>query len=66
MFSVSGQVDAIGQIVGGPGVGLVGNLSIRAALLVSALLLSPVVPLYQLAIRRTRALQSVALKESAQ
>jgi DHA3 family tetracycline resistance protein-like MFS transporter len=53
MFSVTGQADAIGQIAGGPGVGAIGNLSIRAALVTSALLLSPVLPLYHFAIRRT-------------
>ncbi len=54
IFSVSGQADAIGQIAGGPVVGAVGNASIRAALLSSALLLSPVLPLYAMAIRRDR------------
>jgi DHA3 family tetracycline resistance protein-like MFS transporter len=52
MFSVSSQVDAIGQIGGGPAVGAIGNVSIRAALVVSALILSPALPLYALAIRR--------------
>lgn len=52
MFSVSGQVDAVGQIVGGPGVGVIGNVSIRAALLASALLLTPVLSLYAVAMRR--------------
>jgi DHA3 family tetracycline resistance protein-like MFS transporter len=52
MFSVRGQADAIGQIAGGPAVGAIGNASIRAALVTSALLLSPVLPLYALAIRR--------------
>jgi DHA3 family tetracycline resistance protein-like MFS transporter len=52
MFSVGGQADAVGQIVGGPAVGAIGNLSIRAALVASALILSPVLPLYVLAIRR--------------
>jgi hypothetical protein len=33
-------------------VGVIGNRSIRAALVTSALLLSPVLPLYALAIRR--------------
>jgi len=51
IFSVSGQVDAIGQIVGGPAVGAVGNASIRAALVISAVLLTPVLPLYRLAMR---------------
>jgi len=53
LFSVSGQVDAIGQIAGGPGVGAIGNRSLRAALVTSALILSPVLPLYTLAIRRS-------------
>jgi DHA3 family tetracycline resistance protein-like MFS transporter len=52
MFSVGSQVDAIGQIAGGPAVGVIGNTSIRAALIASALILSPVLPLYVLAIRR--------------
>ena len=54
MFSVSGQADAVGQIAGGPAVGAIGNRSMRAALVTSALLLSPVLPLYALAIRRTK------------
>jgi DHA3 family tetracycline resistance protein-like MFS transporter len=45
MFSVSSQVDAIGQVAGGPGIGLIGNTSIRAAIVASALILLPVVPL---------------------
>ena len=53
IFSVGGQVDAIGQIAGGPAVGAIGNASIRAALVTSALLLSPVLPLYATAIRRS-------------
>jgi DHA3 family tetracycline resistance protein-like MFS transporter len=53
-FSLTGQADAIGQIAGGPGIGLVGNRSIRLALLASALVLSPVLPLYGLAVRQTR------------
>jgi DHA3 family tetracycline resistance protein-like MFS transporter len=52
MFSVGGQVDAIGQIAGGPIVGVIGNASIRAALVASALILSPALPLYSLAARR--------------
>jgi DHA3 family tetracycline resistance protein-like MFS transporter len=54
LFSVSGQADAIGQIAGGPAVGAIGNRSIRAALVTSALLLSPVLPLYTLAMRSMR------------
>ncbi|MBN1660091.1 MAG: hypothetical protein JXA93_16945 [Anaerolineae bacterium] len=52
LFSVSGQVDALGQIAGGPAIGAVGNASIRLALVVSAALLSPAIPLYMLAARR--------------
>ena len=47
MLSMTSQLDALGQMAGGPIVGVVGNLrSIRAALTVSALLILPVVPLY--------------------
>lgn len=47
MFSLAGQLNAIGQVGGGPGVGAVGRWwSIRVALLCSALLLMPVLPLY--------------------
>lgn len=42
VISMSSQVDAIGQIAGGPAVGAIGNmLSIRAALLTSGVMLSP-------------------------
>ena len=53
MFSVYGQVDAIGQVTSGPIVGLIGNISVRAALVTSALILSPVLPLYGMTIRRS-------------
>ena len=52
MFSVRGQVDAIGQIASGPIMGVIGNASIRAALVASAAILSPVLPLYWITIRR--------------
>ncbi len=52
MFSVRGQVDAVGQITSGPVVGMIGNASIRAALVASAAILSPVLPLYWSTIRR--------------
>jgi len=54
MFSVSGQADAIGQIAGGPGVGAIGNRSLRTALLTSAALLTPVLPLYGVVFRQVR------------
>lgn len=47
VLSMISQVDAVGQMAGGPIVGAIGNLrSIRAALTGSALLLAPVVPLF--------------------
>lgn len=53
IFSVRGQMDAIGQVCGGPGVGVIGKYySIRIALIASAFLLSPVLPLYALTIQR--------------
>ncbi|GAE47968.1 tetracycline resistance protein [Mesobacillus boroniphilus JCM 21738] len=51
-FSVKGQVDAIGQISGGPAIGLIAaNFSIKIAMIASAILLTPVIYLYQLAIK---------------
>lgn len=48
MLSMTSQLDAFGQIFGGPIVGVIGNLkSIKAALSTSALLVLPVVPLYR-------------------
>ncbi|HSQ26803.1 MAG TPA: MFS transporter [Anaerolineales bacterium] len=48
VLSMSGQVDAVGQILGGPGVGIIGNVvSVRVALLVSGIILTPTLPLYQ-------------------
>jgi len=54
VFSLGSQVDALGQIGGGPLVGLIGQLfSVRAALVTSALMLSPALPLYARAPRRS-------------
>jgi DHA3 family tetracycline resistance protein-like MFS transporter len=58
MFSVQSLTDAVGQTVGGPIVGVVGNSSIRAALSLSALILAPVIPLYNLALKRQRVPQA--------
>jgi len=47
VHSMSGQMDAAGQIVGGPILGFIGSaISIQAALTVSSLLLLPTLPLY--------------------
>lgn len=45
VLSLRGQVNAFGQIAGGPGVGVIGNRSLRAAMLVVGVMLSPVLPL---------------------
>ncbi len=48
VLSTASQMDAFGQVIGGPITGVVGTLrSIRAALTTSALLLVPAIPLYQ-------------------
>ncbi len=55
IFSVNSQMNAIGQVFGGPVAGAVGErLGLRAALLSSALLLLPVVPLYALLLRKSK------------
>ena len=55
VLSMSGQANAIGQIAGGPGIGLIGNVfSIRAAIVATGLLLSPALPLIARTLRRDR------------
>ncbi|MBL8162027.1 MAG: MFS transporter [Anaerolineae bacterium] len=52
VISMTGQVDAFGQIAGGPPVGLLGDrFGIRAALVASGLILSPVLLLYARVLR---------------
>jgi len=47
VLSMTGQVDAVGQMVGGPIVGAIGTaFSLRGALVTSSIILAPVVPLY--------------------
>ena len=52
MFSMSGQVNAVGQIAGGPPAGLIGQRSLRAALLTSGLVQACSLPLLGLSLRR--------------
>jgi DHA3 family tetracycline resistance protein-like MFS transporter len=55
VLSMTGQANAIGQVVGGPVLGWVGSaVSIRAALLGSALTLTPILALYARVIPRDR------------
>jgi DHA3 family tetracycline resistance protein-like MFS transporter len=47
LFSVDGQADALGQVVGGPIIGVVASgISIRAALVTTAALLAFALPLF--------------------
>ncbi len=53
VLSMGSQVDAVGQIVGGPIVGIVGNLlSVQAAIILSSITLTPILPLFLRTIRR--------------
>jgi len=50
VLSMTGQVDAVGQIAGGPLIGLVASLvSVQTAITISGLLLSPALPLIRAA-----------------
>jgi DHA3 family tetracycline resistance protein-like MFS transporter len=56
VFSMTSQSDAFGQIAGGPAVGAVGALfSLRAAMVVTGLLLSPALALYARSLRHDAA-----------
>ena len=55
LFSLQGQVNSIGQVVGGPPAGLIGQRSLRAALLASGLVQTCSLPLLGLALRRAPA-----------
>lgn len=46
VISIVGQANAFGQVVGGPGIGAVGNRSLRLAILLTALLSIPALLLY--------------------
>ncbi len=53
VISMYEQCNAFGQIAGGPGVGFIGRqFSLRAALMASALLLTPVLPLFTRSMRQ--------------
>jgi DHA3 family tetracycline resistance protein-like MFS transporter len=54
-FSVKGQVDAIGQISGGPVIGFIAsNFTIKIAMMVSALLLTPVLFFYSMILKKLK------------
>jgi DHA3 family tetracycline resistance protein-like MFS transporter len=53
VLSMSSQMDAIGQIAGGPVIGLIGNyFSVQTAIVVSSLTLTPILPLFRRTIWR--------------
>ncbi len=55
VLSMRGQVDAFGQIVGGPPVGYIGTLfSLRAALVTVSIILSPVLLLFAYAFHKAK------------
>jgi DHA3 family tetracycline resistance protein-like MFS transporter len=55
VFSMGSQVNAIGQIMGGPLVGMIGNdFSVRAAIATSGIILVPVLLLYFQSFRQSR------------
>jgi DHA3 family tetracycline resistance protein-like MFS transporter len=59
VISMTGQANSIGQAMGGPALGWVGNaVSIQAALLASALVLSPSIALYRRLKVRDRAVSA--------
>ncbi|HEY7706301.1 MAG TPA: MFS transporter [Gaiellaceae bacterium] len=50
--SIASQADAIGEVAGGPAIGVVGTVaSLRAALVATGLLLTPAIPLFLRALR---------------
>ncbi|HEU5383977.1 MAG TPA: hypothetical protein VFV38_51945 [Ktedonobacteraceae bacterium] len=60
LISLDGQMDALGQIAGGPPIGLLGTLfSLRVALATLSTILAPVLLLYVAALRRVRNASSV-------
>src|SRR5690606_24723093 len=62
VLSMTGQVDAIGQIAAGPVVGLIGlRLSVRAAIFIAGLLLSPILLLYARALRRPQPIEEAVI-----
>jgi hypothetical protein len=64
VLSMRGQVNAWGQIVRGPGVGAIGNRSLRAAMVAVGMVLTPILPLF-LDVRRATRSASTAEPEVA-
>jgi len=57
VLSMSSQLDSLGQVAGGPFIGLIGTLQgLRAALVVTGVALAPALPLFALARRQGKGL----------
>lgn len=65
VLSMWSQADALGQIVGGPAVGAIGNASLRLALSASGALVTLKLPLYARALQISKASADVALATPA-
>jgi DHA3 family tetracycline resistance protein-like MFS transporter len=64
VISMGGQVDALGQIAGGPPVGYIGTVvSLRAALTAVSGILSPVLLLYAIAARKVKGKVVIPVEE---
>jgi DHA3 family tetracycline resistance protein-like MFS transporter len=58
VLSMNGQADSLGQVVGGPAIGFLGNASLRAAIAASGLLLTPALALFARAGRQGKDAES--------
>ena len=66
VLSMVGQADALGQVAGGPVVGLVALRSLRAALVFSGLMLAPALALYSRGVKLEQSAETIpATVESA-
>lgn len=55
ILSVKGQIDSLGQIGGGPIIGIIGNVfSIKIAIFVCAIILSPILYFYRIVMRNRK------------
>src|SRR5205085_4286919 len=54
VFSMNSQADAIGQMVGGPIVGVIGNVSLRLVMILAGLILLPALALYRRSMRYSK------------
>jgi DHA3 family tetracycline resistance protein-like MFS transporter len=60
LFSLHGQINALGEIIGGPPVGAIGRFfSVRAALAATGLVLALTLPLFAFVLRRERTIVTV-------